>query len=110
MRQDFAVRWIERAPDLYEARLTTPDGGDVYVGYIAVTPGAAVWRGYVGRRFAASRTWPWRCTRRPPQPPHASLSASTTSSAPAESTPMTGGTAAPIVRWTRISSRPWTKL
>ena len=45
------ICWIERAPDLFEARLTTPDGGDVYVGYIAVTPGAAVWRGYVDRGF-----------------------------------------------------------
>jgi hypothetical protein len=51
MRQDFAIRWIESAPDLFEARLTTPEGKDVYVGYIAVTPGAAVWRGYVGRSF-----------------------------------------------------------
>jgi len=51
MRQDFAIRWIESAPDLYEARLTLPDGKDVYVGYIAMTPGAAAWRGYVGRRF-----------------------------------------------------------
>lgn len=45
------IRWIERAPDLFEVRLTTPDGGGVYLGYVAVTPGAAVWRGYVGRRF-----------------------------------------------------------
>jgi hypothetical protein len=51
MRQDFAIRWIESAPDLFEARLTTPEGKDVYVGYIAVTPGAAVGRGYVGRSF-----------------------------------------------------------
>jgi hypothetical protein len=51
MRQNFAIRWIESAPDLFEARLTTPEGKDVYVGYIAVTPGAAVGRGYVGRRF-----------------------------------------------------------
>jgi hypothetical protein len=26
-----AIRWIESAPDLYEARLTLPDGKDVYV-------------------------------------------------------------------------------
>ncbi len=32
------IRWIERSPDLHEARVTLPDG-------------AAVWRGYVGRHF-----------------------------------------------------------
>lgn len=50
-RAALVIRWIERAPDFYEARLTTPDGGVVYLGYIAVTPGAAVWRGYGGRGF-----------------------------------------------------------
>jgi len=45
------IRWIERAPYLHEARLTTADGADLYAGYVAVTPGAAVWRGYVGRGF-----------------------------------------------------------
>ena len=43
------IRWIERSPYLHEARVTTTDGADLYVGYVAVTPGAAVWRGYVGR-------------------------------------------------------------
>jgi len=45
------IHWIARAPDLYEARLTTADGADLYAGYVAVTPGAAVWRAYVGRGF-----------------------------------------------------------
>ncbi len=46
-----AIRWIERSPYLHEARLTAADGADLYAGYVAVTPGAAVWRGYVGRGF-----------------------------------------------------------
>ncbi len=45
------IRWIERAPDLYEARLVMPDGRDVYVGYVAVSPGEVAWRGYVGVGF-----------------------------------------------------------
>jgi len=45
------IRWIERSPYLHEARLTTADGADLYAGYVAVTPGAAVWRAYVGRGF-----------------------------------------------------------
>ncbi len=46
-----AIRWIERSPYLHEARVTTADSADLYAGYVAVTPGAAVWRGYVGRGF-----------------------------------------------------------
>jgi len=45
------VHWIERSPYLHEARVTTTDGADLYVGYVAVTPGDSVWRGYVGRAF-----------------------------------------------------------
>ncbi len=45
------IRWIERAPELHEARATLPDGRERYVGYVAMTPGAAVWRGYVGQGF-----------------------------------------------------------
>ncbi len=45
------IRWIERSPYLHEARVTTAAGADLYVGYVAVTPDAAVWRGYVGRGF-----------------------------------------------------------
>ncbi len=45
------IRWIERAPYLHEARLTTAEGADLYAGYVAVTPGTDVWRGYVGRGF-----------------------------------------------------------
>jgi len=38
------IRWIERSPYLHEARVTTTDtdGADIYVGYVAVTPGATV--------------------------------------------------------------------
>ncbi len=45
------IHWIERSPYLHEARLTTADGADLYAGYVAVTPGANVWRGYIGRGF-----------------------------------------------------------
>ncbi len=45
------IHWIERSPYLHEARVTTADGADLYAGYVAVTPGAAVWRAYVGRGF-----------------------------------------------------------
>jgi len=45
------IRWIERSPYLHEARVTTADGADLYAGYVSMTPGAAVWRGYVGRGF-----------------------------------------------------------
>ncbi len=58
------IRWIESAPDLFEARLTTPEGKDVYVGYIALTPGAAVWRGYVGRGFEPVGVGPLEAMRR----------------------------------------------
>jgi len=46
-----AIHWIERSPDLHEARVTADDGAVLYAGYVAVTPGADVWRGYVGRGF-----------------------------------------------------------
>ncbi len=45
------IRWMVRSPYLLEARVTADDGADLYAGYVAVTPGAAVWRGYVGRGF-----------------------------------------------------------
>ncbi len=45
------IYWIERSPYLHEARLTTADGADLYAGYVAVTPGTDVWRGYIGRGF-----------------------------------------------------------
>ncbi len=45
------IHWIERSPYLHEARLTAPDGADLYVGYVAVSPGYDDWRGYVGRGF-----------------------------------------------------------
>ncbi len=45
------IRWMVRSPYLLEARVTTADGADLYAGYVAVTPGDDVWRGYVGRRF-----------------------------------------------------------
>ena len=32
--------------------MTTADSADLYAGYVAVTPGADVWRGYVGRGFS----------------------------------------------------------
>jgi len=44
--------WIERSPYLHEARVTTADGADLYAGYVAVTPGADMWRAYVGRGFS----------------------------------------------------------
>jgi len=46
-----AIRWIERSPYLHEARVTTAASADLYAGYVAVTPGAAVWRGYGGCGF-----------------------------------------------------------
>jgi len=45
------IHWIERSPDLHEARVTLPDGTDAYVGYVAVSPGEDAWRGYVGSTF-----------------------------------------------------------
>ena len=45
------IHWIERSLYLHEARLTAPDGADLYVGYVAVSPGYDDWRGYVGRGF-----------------------------------------------------------
>jgi hypothetical protein len=50
-RTDVAIQWIERAPFLHEARVTTADGADLYAGYVATTPSADIWRGYVGREF-----------------------------------------------------------
>ncbi len=31
--------------------MTTAEGMDLYAGYVAVTPGTDVWRGYIGRGF-----------------------------------------------------------
>ncbi len=45
------IHWIERAPYLHEARVTTADGADLYAGYVAVTPDADDSRAYVGRGF-----------------------------------------------------------
>jgi len=45
------ICWIERSLYLHEARVITADGADLYAGYVAVTPGDDVWRGYVGRGF-----------------------------------------------------------
>ncbi len=46
------IHWVERLPSsLQEARLTLPDGRDLYVGYVAQTPGREEWRGYVGTDF-----------------------------------------------------------
>ncbi len=52
------IRWIERSPYLHEARVTTAEGMDLYAGYVAVTPGTDVWRGYVGRGFVPLGTGP----------------------------------------------------
>ena len=41
------IRWIERSPYLHEARVTTAEGVDFYAGYVAMTPGADVGRGFV---------------------------------------------------------------
>jgi len=46
------IRWVERGPDLYEARAVLPDGRDVYAGYVAASPGQSAWRGYVGSNFS----------------------------------------------------------
>jgi len=46
------IRWIERGPDLLEARAVLPDGRDVYAGYVAASPGQRAWRGYVGSTFS----------------------------------------------------------
>ncbi len=51
MRKVPLLRWIERSPYVHEARLTTAEGADLYVGYVAVSPGYDDWRGYVGRGF-----------------------------------------------------------
>ncbi len=57
-RVSAAIHWIERSPYLHEARVTTADGADLYAGYVAMTPGAAVWRGYVGHGFVPLGTGP----------------------------------------------------
>lgn len=46
------IHWTERSPDLLEARAVLPNGRDVFVGYIAASPGEGVWRGYVGVGFS----------------------------------------------------------
>jgi len=64
MSPALAIRWIERSPALYEARVTLPDGTDAYVGYVAVSPGEDAWRGYVGSTFTRVEKGPrnvmWR--------------------------------------------------
>lgn len=46
------IPWLERAPDLYEARVVLPHGRDVFTGYIAASLGQGIWRGYVGVGFS----------------------------------------------------------
>ncbi len=53
-----AIHWIKRSPYLHEARVTTAEGADLYAGYVAMTPGTAVWRGYVGHGFVPLGTGP----------------------------------------------------
>jgi len=65
MSPALAIRWIERSPALYEARVTLPDGTDAYVGYVAVSPGEAAWRGYVGSTFVRVGMGPRGVMRRP---------------------------------------------
>ncbi len=52
------VHWIERSPDLHEARATLPDSHDVYVGYVAVSPGDSMWRGYASLGFTPAGMGP----------------------------------------------------
>jgi len=42
------IVWQELAADLWEARLVEPTGLTLYAGYMAQSPGDALWRGYVG--------------------------------------------------------------
>jgi len=58
------IHWIERSPDLHEARVTLPDGTDAYVGYVAVSPGDTAWRGYVGHPFTHVGRGPRAAMRR----------------------------------------------
>ncbi len=46
------IHWIERGPDLLEARAVLPDGRDIYAGYVAASPDQRAWRGYVGSTFS----------------------------------------------------------
>jgi len=64
MSAALAIRWIECSPSLHEARVTLPDGTDTYVGYVAVSPGDDVWRGYVGVGFIPVGMGPYNVMRR----------------------------------------------
>ncbi len=44
------IVWQELAAELWEARLVEPTGLTLYAGYMAQSPGDALWRGYVGAR------------------------------------------------------------
>lgn len=59
------IRWVERLPScLQEARLTLPDGREVYMGYVAQTPDSEEWRGYVGADFESVGMGPQSVMRR----------------------------------------------
>ncbi len=64
MSKASTIHWIERAPDLYEARMVMPNGCETYVGYVAVSPGHGVWRGYVGVGFTPVGMGPRAVTQR----------------------------------------------
>lgn len=51
MIQGIAIQWRQESPSLHAAYVTTPQGGKVYVGYVATGPGDDAWRGYRGVSF-----------------------------------------------------------
>jgi len=51
MEQQLTIQWREESPTLHAAYMTTAEGREVYVGYVAMTPGSDTWRGYIGASF-----------------------------------------------------------
>jgi len=51
MADDIMIGWREESPTLHAAYVTTAEGREVYVGYVATTPDCDDWRGYIGADF-----------------------------------------------------------
>jgi len=51
MEQGLTTQWREESPSLHAAYVTTVEGRQVYVGYVATSPGCDSWRGYSGVGF-----------------------------------------------------------
>ncbi len=51
MERAMGIQWRQESPSLHAAYMTTPQGRNFYLGYVATGPGDDAWRGYMGVSF-----------------------------------------------------------